>query len=83
MVAYDVYDPNTKASGSTIGMAGNFTADGDVKFSTLGYGLAYQFSNRLKFTVYNEHVTNEATSLPNFSADLKDDVFTARMQYRW
>ena len=83
MVAYDVYDPNTNASGATIGMPGNFTADGDVKFSTLGYGLSYQFSSRLKLTVYNEHVTNEATSLENFSADIKDNVFTTRMQYRW
>ncbi|HBI87408.1 MAG TPA: porin [Sphingobacterium sp.] len=83
LIAYDVYDPNTKASGMTIGMPDNFTADGDVKFSTLGYGVAYQFSNRLKFTVYNEHVTNEATSLPNFSADLKDNVFTTRLLYRW
>lgn len=83
LLAYDVYDPNTKASGSIIGRKGNFTNDGDVKFSTLGYGLAYQLSERLKLTLYNEHITNEATSLINYAHDIKDDVLTARIQYRW
>ncbi|MBB6502894.1 porin [Pedobacter cryoconitis] len=83
LCAYDVYDPNTKARGKTIGTAGNFTDDGDVKFNTLGYGLTYQLSPRLKLTVYNEHVKNESTSLKNYAHDIKDDVFTTRMQYRW
>lgn len=83
LLAYDVYDPNTKASGQTIGLAGNFTNDGDVKYSTLGYGLTYQLSPRIKLTVYNEHVKNETTSLKNYAHDIKDDVFTTRMQYRW
>lgn len=83
LVAYDVYDPNTKASGKTIGTAGNFTNDGDVKFNTLGYGLACQMSPRLKLTVYNEHVKNEHTSLKNYTNDIKDNVVTTRLQYRW
>ncbi|UIR54888.1 porin [Sphingobacterium sp. SRCM116780] len=83
LLAYDVYDPNTKASGQTIGALDNFTNDGDVKFNTLGYGLTYQVSQRLKLTVYNEQVKNEKTSLKNYLADIKDNVFTTRLQYRW
>lgn len=83
LLAYDVYDPNAKTSDKTIGATGNFTTDGDVKFNTFGYGLAYQFSQRLKLTIYNEHVKNETTSLNNYANDIKDDVFTTRMQYRW
>ncbi|WP_118976260.1 porin family protein [Taibaiella koreensis] len=83
LLAYDVYDPNTDASGKAIGVAGNFTNDGDVKFSTLAYGLTYQLTERVKLTLYEEHVTNEATSLKNYTQDIKDDVFTARVQYRW
>ena len=83
LVAYDFYDPNRKASGLSIGEDGSYTDDGDVKFSTLGYGLAYQISERLKLTVYNEHVRNEKTQLENYARDLKDNVFTTRLQYRW
>lgn len=83
MLAYDVYDPNTKAGGKTLGLPNNFTNDGDVKFGTLGYGLAYQLSQRLKLTVYNEHVKNESTNLTNYTGDIRDNVFTARILYRW
>lgn len=83
LLAYDMYDPNTKASGKTIGTTGNFTSDGDVKFNTLGYGLAYQLNQRLKLTVYNEHVKNETTSLKTYPSDIKDNIFTTRLQYRW
>jgi hypothetical protein len=82
LVAYDVYDPNSKISESEIGIGNNTTA-GDIKFSTLGYGMTYVLSSRIKFTLYNEHVFNSKTSLNDYAADLKDDVFTARLQYRW
>lgn len=83
LLAYDVYDPNTKVNGKTLGTAGNFTNDGDVKFNTLGYGLTYEMSKRVKLTVYNEHVKNETTNLKKYTEDVKDNVFTTRLQYRW
>ena len=83
LLAYDVYDPNSKASGLDIGAADSYTDDADVKFETLGYGVAYQLSQRLKLTVYNEHVRNEKTLLENYSNDIRDNVFTTRLQYRW
>lgn len=83
LLAYDVYDPNTKINGAKIGASNNKTTAGDIKFSTLGYGLVYNLSNRIKITMYNEYVVNETTQLADFANDLKDNVFTARLQYRW
>ncbi|MES2416912.1 MAG: porin [Bacteroidota bacterium] len=83
LLAYDVYDPNTEIAATEIGFSGSNTTAGDIKFSTLGYGLTYALNSRLKLTVYNENVTNEATDLPAYTKDLKDNVFTTRLQYRW
>lgn len=83
LIAYDVYDPNKNISEKEIGAPNNNTTAGDIKFSTLGYGIAYLINPRLKLTVYNEHVVNDRTQLPQYIDDLKDDVFTTRLQYRW
>lgn len=83
LLAWDVYDPNTDVEEEEIGLAGNYTTAGDIKFSTLGYGLTYALNSRLKVTAYHEQVSNKGTRLSSHSADLKDDVFTARLQYRW
>lgn len=83
LVGYDVYDPNRYISEHEIGAANNNTTAGDIKFSTLGFGLTYLINTRLKLTVYNEHVVNDPTQLPQYVDDLKDDVFTTRLQYRW
>ncbi|TCD03677.1 porin [Pedobacter psychroterrae] len=82
MVSYDVYDPNQDISEMEIGKENNTTA-GDIKFSTLGYGVSYLIGQRIKLTVYNEHIVNDGTTLPKYINDLKDDVFTTRLQYRW
>lgn len=83
IVGYDVYDPNTDVDEAEIGMASNNTTAGDIKFSTLGYGFTYALNSRLKLTVYNEHVKNEGTALSSYQNDIKDNVFTTRLQYRW
>lgn len=83
IVGYDVYDPNTDVTEAEIGKAGNNTTAGDIKYSTLGYGLTYSINGRLKLTVYNEHVKNDNTLLPDYQNDVKDNVFTTRLQYRW
>jgi hypothetical protein len=82
LVAYDVYDPNSSLTERQIGMDNNATA-GDIKFSTLGYGFTYLFSTRIKLTIYNERVVNSPTLLTDYQDDIRDDVFTARLQYRW
>ena len=83
LLAYDVYDPNTDVEENEIGLVGNNTTAGDIKFGTLGYGITCAINTRLKLTIYNEKVTNKATQLTSYMSDLKDDVFTTRLQYRW
>lgn len=83
LVAYDSYDPNTEVKENEIGVLNSNTTAGDIKFNTLGYGMTCQINGRMKLTVYNEHVVNDNTQLTGYSDDLKDDVFTMRLQYRW
>lgn len=83
LVSFDVYDPNTDVTDSEIGNINSNTTAADIKFSTLGYGLAYSINSKIKFTLYNEHVFNKSTKLENYQKDIKDNVFTARIQYRW
>ena len=83
LLAYDVYDPNTDTDEIEIGLTGSNTTAADIKFSTFGYGITCAINSRLKLTIYNENVSNKATQLSNYTSDLKDDVFTTRLQYRW
>lgn len=83
LLAYDSYDPNREVKEAEIGAAGNNTTAGDIRFNTLGYGMTCLINSRMKLTVYNEHVVNDPTQLPDYLEDLKDDVFTVRLQYRW
>ena len=83
LLAYDSYDPNNEISEREIGLAGSNTTAGDIKFSTLGYGFTYLVNERVKLTAYNERVINSPTQLQDYKTDLKDDVLTFRLQYRW
>lgn len=82
LAAYDVYDPNTSVKESQIGLDNQTTA-GDIRFNTFGYGLTCLLNPRVKLTLYNEHVVNSPTALAGYTRDIRDDVFTARLQYRW
>jgi hypothetical protein len=81
MAKYDWYDPNTKAQKKEIG-ATNLTS-ADIKFSTLGVGLTRYFSGNLKVLAYYDMVRNENTLLPGFTSDIRDNIFTLRMQVRF
>ncbi len=96
VIKYDWLDPNTKVAGTDIvakSAAGKNTGLGtaDIKFTTLGLGWNYRFNSQVKFTAYYEIVKNENTGLSavgtngttNTSKDLKDNVFTLRVQYKF
>jgi len=87
---YDVYDPNTDVSGNDIGAAGSNLQLGDIKYTTLGIGWVYHWDANVKFTFYydwlwNEKVNANATSstFTPYKSNLKDNVFTIRMQYKF
>ena len=74
---YDFYDPNSNASG------GNLATEGDLKYSTLGFGLNYYWKN-LTFMAYYDLVKNESSStLSKYKNDLDDNVFTLRTQFKF
>ncbi len=97
IVKYDFYDPNTKVKGDEIGKSVvatgvKATTEADIKHTTLGLGVLFAVSSNVKITAYYDMVTNEKTtnlkpdftkSNSNFSKDLKDNVFTLRLQYKF
>jgi hypothetical protein len=88
IVKYDWYDPNTDVEGDVIGksIGGTYKATNvtDLKYTTLGFGLAYRWDANVKITGYFDSVTNETTTaIPAYRNDLKDNVFTLRMQIKF
>jgi hypothetical protein len=82
ILKYDWYDPNRSVSGNEITTARNFTA-ADIKFSTFGAGYCYYINNNLKALFWYDMVKNENTLIEGFERDIKDDVFTFRLQFRF
>jgi phosphate-selective porin len=83
VVKYDWYDPNIKVSKTDIGKAGTNLTAADIKFSTLGIGYIYYFNPQTKITFYYDIVKNENTQLGGYTSDIKDNVFTCRLQFRF
>lgn len=82
LVKYDWYDPNTKVAGNEIGT--NHTGAADVKRSALGFGAAWHIMRNLKLTAYYDLVRNETSAnIEGMRGDLKDNMFTLRLQYKF
>jgi hypothetical protein len=79
---YDWYDPNILVKGTEITHPGTFT-EADIRFDTFGAGYIFYLSDNVKLVFYYDHPLNEKTGLPGYSADLNDDTFTCRIQYRF
>jgi hypothetical protein len=80
---YDVYDANTFVKGPNIGSPLSNTTAADVRFENFGAGLVYYMTKQVKLVLYYDHPVNEQTALPEFADDIRDDVFTARLQYKF
>lgn len=81
VLKYDSYDPNRKLS------KGDCLTDGDVAYSTLGFGWLYRANANLRLMAYyevnyNEKVDNGLVS-SKFASNIKDNVFTLRVQYKF
>lgn len=82
VVKYDWYDPNTKVSGDEIGYGG--TTQADLSRHTIGLGALWHINNNLRLQAYYEFNRNEKSEYEDgWSDNLKDDVFTLRLQYRF
>ena len=90
VLKYDVYDGNTDIKGDEITSSVNSKVSAaDLKYTTFGFGLAHFFDSNVKFTLYYDIVKNEKlsanapASLAAYKDDLKDNVLTLRMQYKF
>ena len=97
VLKYDWYDPNTQVSGDDIGKATKNTWNGsysatnttDLKYTTIGVGYIFKFDEHTKFTLYYDMVSNENSknlidsNKFSYKNDLKDNVLTARIQYKF
>lgn len=83
MLKYDWYDPNIHVEGDEIGKPGTSLTAADIRYGTLGIGYSYSFNPQTKVVLYYDRVKNENTLLPGYTKDIKDDVFTARLQFRF
>lgn len=79
---YDWYDPNTKVEGVRIGVAKK-TSIADMSYSTFGFGYLYRMNSNVRIMAYYDIVKNEKTSVKGYKADLKDNLFTLRFQYKF
>ena len=82
-IKYDWYDPNTEISGEDIGKPDSGTNPADIKFSTLSLGYNYYINPNLKLMLWYDIIKNENTGLADYTGDVKDNLFTARLQFRF
>lgn len=82
-IKYDWYDPNTSVEKNDIGKTGTSLHVSDIKFSTLGFGYIHYINDNVKLLLWYEKVINEKTQLAGYTDDIKDDVFTCRLQFRF
>lgn len=82
ILKYDWYDPNRKVKGREI-TAGRGLSLADVRFDTFGGGFLYYINAHVKMFLWYDRIRNESTSLPGYQSDLKDNVLTCRLQYRF
>ena len=83
ILKYDWYDPNIKVKKGDIGKTGTNLTSADVKYSTLGVGYVFYFNTQTKVMFYYDVVRNEATQLTGYTRDIKDNIFTCRLQFRF
>ena len=83
LLKYDWYDPNIKVKDLEIGKPGTNLTTADVKFSTLGMGYVFHMNPQTKVILYYDFVKNETTQITGYTADLKDNIFTCRLQFRF
>ncbi|MCX7862398.1 MAG: hypothetical protein N2449_05325 [Bacteroidales bacterium] len=74
-----------------------YLSPADIKFETYGIGFNFTINKQLKAMLYYEHVMNEKAKIkpyvgdirlgrmpsPGYENDIKDDVLTIRLQYKF
>ena len=79
----DWFDPNTEVSKMEIGKSGTAVNATNIKYTTYSLGYNYYVNENLKFMFWYDFVTNEKTALTGYTSEVKDNVLTCRLQYRF
>ena len=79
----DFYDPNKDVKNTEIGTAATNFLPADIKYTTYSFGYNYYVNENLKFLCWYDLVKNEKTQLTGYTGDVKDNIFTLRIQYRF
>jgi hypothetical protein len=82
ILKFDWYDPNRLVKGTDIKAANGYTT-ADVRYNTLGIGYMRVLNAHTKLTLFYDWIMNEETSLTGFTKDVKDNIFTCRVQFRF
>ena len=80
---YEWYDPNTSVDYNAIKNS-PLLGKAELKYTMLGLGYNFYINENCKLMVYYNMVKNEASpTITGYTQDLKDDVLTVRMQFRF
>jgi predicted porin len=82
-VKFDFYDPNTRASGMEIGKAGSGLNASNIKYTTWHVGYNHYFNENVKIMLWYSMLNNEKTQLAPYTDNVKDNILTMRLQYRF
>jgi phosphate-selective porin len=54
-----------------------------IKYTTLSVGYNYNINENVRLMLWYDFIKNEHTSLAGYTGDVKDNVFTTRLQFRF
>lgn len=81
LARYDSMDPNTDIIGDEIGLETNGSTAADIRYSTFGFGVSYNFLKYMSASAYYDIVSNEKSrDLSGYEKNRKDNLFTLRLQ---
>ncbi len=91
VIKYDWFDPNTDVKGD--GMKASITvgdteiktnlSGADIMYTTWGFGYNLRLTSNVKLMAYYDLVKNESSGIKGFTQDIKDNVFTLRLQFKF
>jgi hypothetical protein len=79
---YEWLDPNTKIAAADLNGKNGMNL-GELKYTMMGFGYNLYLYENVKFMLHYNLVKNEIGQIKGYTYDLKDNILTIRMQYRF
>ncbi len=78
VLKYSFLDPNTEVAGNDV------ANKADLAMNTFGFGALWNINPALRLMAFYEMTSNEtSTAVAGYDTDIKDDLFTLRLQYKF